>query len=404
MDKDKSSEFNFSTEKNNKQKKESKTGFGKLVLLPFFVAVLTTLILLFLAGFLTNRYVFFSNLANLIYGRQISNYDPNQTAEGSSSTVIDLKEFNTISTDVASKVLPSVVGIEIEFNMSTIFGGSAKNTATGSGFIISKDGYILTNNHVVNPKSTNGFYSVSEANKVTVTLNNKEQLEGKIIGTDELTDLAVIKIEKNDLPIVEFGDSDKLKIGEFAMAIGRPLNFENSVTVGVVSGLEREITQNNSSFSAIQTDAAINSGNSGGPLVNAEGKVIGITTLKVMAVGVDSLNFAIPINQAQKITKELMEHKTVQRPEIGISGTDISEAMRQQLNLPVGVLVQQIKEGSAAEKAGILVSDVITKIGDKAITSVTDIDVVKDKHKSGDILNVLLTRSGAEKTIQLTLP
>ncbi len=404
MDKDKSSEFNFSAKKGNKAKKEAKAGFGKLVILPFFVAVIATLVILFLAGFLSNKYAFFNNLANLIYGREISNLNQNQNSTESSLNVLDLKQFNNTSTDIASKVTPSVVGIEIEFNMSSIFGGSSKNSATGSGFIISNDGYILTNNHVVNPTSTNSLFSVSEANKVTVTLNNKEKLEGKIIGTDELTDIAVIKIEKNDLPVAEFGDSDQLKIGEFAMAIGRPLNLENSVTAGVISGLEREISQGNSSFNAIQTDAAINSGNSGGPLVNSEGKVIGITTLKVMAVGVDSLNFAIPSNQAQKISKELIEHKTIQRPEIGISGTDISNEMQQQLKYPAGVLVQQVKEGSAAEKAGILISDIITKIGDKVITTVTDIDALKDKHKSGDVLDVILVRSGAEKTVKITLP
>lgn len=288
--------------------------------------------------------------------------------------------------------------------MSSIFGSSTTSTATGSGFIISQDGYILTNNHVVNPQVTTGFYSVSEASKVTVTLNSKEQYDAQIVGTDELTDLAVIKIEKDNLPIVEFGDSDKLQIGEFVMAVGRPLSFENSVTVGVISGLEREIKQNNSSFNAVQTDAAINSGNSGGPLVNADGKVIGVTTLKVMAVGVDSLNFAIPINQAQKISKDLIEHKAVQRPELGISGTDITAIMQQQLGLPEGILVQQIKEGSAAEKAGILISDIITKINDKTIKSFTDIDVLKDTLKSGDTLTILLIRSGKEETIKMTMP
>ena len=404
MSKEKSSEFNFSTEKNKKQKKESKIGFGKLVVLPFFVAIIATLIILFLSGFLVNKYTFFNNLANLIYGRQITEVEPSESLPGSANTNLNIKQFNELSTGIASKILPSVVGIEIEFNMSSIFGSSTTSTATGSGFIISEDGYILTNNHVVNPQVTTGFYSVSEASKVTVTLNSKEQYDAQIVGTDELTDLAVIKIEKDNLPIVEFGDSDKLQIGEFVMAVGRPLSFENSVTVGVISGLEREIKQNNSSFNAVQTDAAINSGNSGGPLVNADGKVIGVTTLKVMAVGVDSLNFAIPINQAQKISKDLIEHKAVQRPELGISGTDITAIMQQQLGLPEGILVQQIKEGSAAEKAGILISDIITKINDKTIKSFTDIDVLKDTLKSGDTLTILLIRSGKEETIKMTMP
>lgn len=403
MSKDKSSDFNFSTNNTKKQKKESKAGFGKLVVLPFLVAAIATLLVLFLAGFLPARYTFFNNLANLIYGRQAVVSQHPTKPEGSTTTALDIKQFNDLSIGIAEKILPSVVGIEIEFSMSSIFGGSAQNTATGSGFIISNDGYILTNNHVVNPKVNTGFYSVSEASKVTVTLHDKTKLEAKIVGTDELTDLAVIKIEKANLPAVEFGDSDQLKIGEFVMAVGRPLSFENSVTVGVVSGVDREIKQNNSSFNAIQTDAAINSGNSGGPLVNSDGKVVGVTTLKAMGVGVDSLNFAIPVNQAKRISADLIEHKSVQRPELGIAGQDITPQM-QQFGFPEGILVQQVKPDSAAAKAGILISDVITKIGDKQIKSFTDIDLLKDNVKKGDVLDIVLIRSGKEQTIKLTMP
>lgn len=403
MDKDKSTDFNFTSKTNNKQKKEPKIGFGKTIFLPIFVSIITTVLTLFFLGFLITEFPFLNKLTNLFSNNQ-TNSNTNITGLDITSKAIDVEEFNTLSTNIAKKVLPSVVGIEIEFNMSTIFGSTAKNTATGSGFIISNDGYILTNNHVVNPQVNSNFYSVSEANKVTITLNDKTQLEGKIIGSDELTDLAVIKIEKDNLPTVELGNSDSLRIGEFVMAIGRPLGFENSVTVGVVSGTDRVIRQNNSSFNAIQTDAAINSGNSGGPLVNADGKVIGITTLKATGVGVDSLNFAIPINQAKKISADLIEHKAVQRPEFGIAGTDITKAMQQALGLPEGVLVQQIKEGSAAEKAGILTSDIIIKIGDKEIKTFTDIDLIKDNIKSGETINIVLIRSGKEQTVKLVMP
>ena len=401
MSKDKSNDFNFTTKTSKKQKNENKVGFSKVILLPFIVSVIATLLILFLAGFLVNEYAFFGRLANLIYGRETTTKVINAPTN---LTDINLKQFNELSVGIAEKVLPSVVGIEIEFSMSTIFGSSAKNTATGSGFIISKDGYILTNNHVVSPKVNTMFYSVSEANKVTVTLHDKTKLDAKIVGTDELTDLAVIKVEKDNLPAVELGDSDTLRIGEFVMAVGRPLSFENSVTVGVISGMEREIKQNNSAFNAIQTDAAINSGNSGGPLVNSEGKVVGITTLKAMGVGVDSLNFAIPINQAKRISETLIEHKTVQRPELGILATDINATMQQALGLPEGILVQQVKEGSAAEKAGILTSDIITKIGNKDIKTITDIDLSKDLYKSGETVDIVLIRSGKEQTIKLIMP
>lgn len=403
MSKEKSSDFNFSKENTKKEKKQVKAGFGKVILLPFLMAIIGTLLVLFLAGFLPARFTFFSNLANLIYGRNT----PIETYVHASNTdknILELKDFNANTINIANKLLPSVVGIEIELNVSSVFGGSSKNTVTGSGFIISDDGHILTNNHVINPKSNNSFISVSEANKVTVILHDKTKLDAKIIGKDELTDLAVIKVDKTNLPKVEFGDSDKLQIGEFAMAIGRPLSLENSVTVGVISGLEREITQGASSFKAIQTDAAINSGNSGGPLVNVNGKVVGVTTIKAMGIGVDSLNFAIPINQAKAIATELIENKTINRPELGISGLDITPAMQQQLGLKAGVYVQQVKEGSAAEKAGILMQDLITKIGDKEIKSFTDINSLKDNIKSGTAVDVTIIRSGKEQTLKLTMP
>ena len=398
----KSNDFNIKAENMQKAKKTKSGGFGSRVVLPFFVSIIATLLILFIAGFLPSRYTFFSRLADLIYGRPTVVEKSNSA--NSQKTFFDLGEFNKISTKVAEKVLPSVVGIEIEFNMASVFGGTGKSTGTGSGFIISEDGYILTNNHVVNPQSNSAFYTVSEASKVTVTLHDKTKLDAKIIGKDELTDIAVIKVEHKGLTAVELGDSDKLAIGEFAMAVGRPLSFENSVTTGVISGLEREIKEKNSSFNAIQTDAAINSGNSGGPLVNSDGKVIGITTLKVMGVGVDSLNFAIPINQAKKISSDLIEHKVVPRVELGIAGIDITPAMQQQLGLSQGAFVQQIKEGSPAEKAGILVSDIIIKIDGKEIKGFTDINALKDTFISGSDIAITLIRSGKEQTVILKLP
>jgi serine protease Do len=174
--------------------------------------------------------------------------------------------------------------------------GTAK--ATGSGVVITDDGYILTNNHVVSSSSSSSYYQVSKATKITVTLyNDTTEYEAKLVGSDEQTDLAVLKIEKTGLTAAELGDSSKVQVGEFAMAIGNPLNMASTVTTGVISATNRTITSDNVTYKVIQTDAAINSGNSGGALINADGKVIGINTLKLSGSGVEGIGFAIPINE-----------------------------------------------------------------------------------------------------------
>ena len=176
-------------------------------------------------------------------------------------------------------------------------------TASGSGIIISDDGYILTNNHIVSTSSEGSYYEVSEATKVTVTLfNDTTEYEAKIIGKDEETDLAVIKIDKTGLTKAEFADSDNIKVGEFAMAVGNPLGMQSSITCGVISAVNREVTDTDGKkFTLIQTDAAINAGNSGGALVNSEGKVIGVNTLKLSGTGIEGMGFAIPINSTTDI-------------------------------------------------------------------------------------------------------
>ena len=204
---------------------------------------------------------------------------------------------------------------------------SSTATASGSGIVISEDGYILTNNHIVSSSSSESYYEVSEATKVTVTLFNDEtEYEAKIVGKDEQTDLAVIKIEKTGLSKAEFADSDSVKVGEFAMAVGNPLGMQSSITCGVISAVNREVTDSDGKkFTLIQTDAAINSGNSGGALVNSEGKVIGINTLKLSGTGIEGMGFAIPINSTTDITSQLIQYSKVKRPYIGISGIDLDE-------------------------------------------------------------------------------
>ncbi|MBO6232546.1 MAG: trypsin-like peptidase domain-containing protein [Clostridia bacterium] len=306
------------------------------------------------------------------------------------------------------------VGIKVDYTVSSnyysMFGFSntpqqSSATASGSGIIISDDGYILTNNHIVATSSSDSFYQVSEANKVTVTLYDDEtEYEAKIIGKDEQTDLAVIKIEKTGLTKAEFADSDSIKVGEFAMAVGNPLGMQSSITCGVISAVNREVTDTDGKkFTLIQTDAAINSGNSGGALVNSEGKVIGVNTLKLSGNGIEGMGFAIPINSTSKITEQLIQYSKVKRPYIGIGGVDLDEKTAKKHNLVVGIYIKTIEDFSAAEKAELKVGDVIVEADGKKITKMDELNEIKNSKKIGDELKVKINRNNEEKEITITL-
>ncbi len=323
--------------------------------------------------------------------------------------LVSLSSFSDTAVGVASKVLPSIVGINVTFNVTSNFGygmqQSAQASASGSGIIISEDGYILTNNHIVNSTSTSSFYEVSKATSVTVYLFNDETpYEAKIIGTDAQTDLAVIKIEKDGLTAAELGDSSSVKVGEFAMAIGNPLGLKSTVTSGIISAVNREVTSSDGTkYVLLQTDAAINSGNSGGALVNSQGQVIGINTLKISATGVENMGFAIPINDTVDIYKQLIDYNKVKRPYIGIEGLNLDETKATQNNLPVGIYVKSVEDFSAAQIAGIKPGDVITEADGKKISTMQELTDIKNSKSIGDELEIKLTRDGKEKTITLTL-
>ena len=249
------------------------------------------------------------------------------------------------------------------------------------------------------------YYEVSEATKVTVTLfNDDTEYEAKIVGKDEQTDLAVIKIEKTGLPKAEFADSDNIKVGEFAMAVGNPLGMQSSITCGVVSAVNRVVTDSEGKqFTKIQTDAAINSGNSGGALVNSEGKVIGINTLKLSGTGIEGMGFAIPINSTTDITSQLIQYSKVKRPYIGISGMDLNEQTAKANNLVVGVYVKSIEDFSAGEKAGIKIGDVIIEADGQKITKMDELNKIKNSHKIGDEMKIKVNRNGQDNDLTITL-
>lgn len=317
--------------------------------------------------------------------------------------------YEDIGPNVANKILPSVVGIEVQYTVNSIFGGQSLSTGSGSGIIISPDGYILTNNHVVSntdSSSTSAFYQVSEANSIKVYLygDSKNAYDAEIIGTDKETDLAVIKINKTGLTAAELGNSDNLKIGEWSMAVGNPLGLTSSISIGAVSAVNREVTDSDGTkYTLIQTDAAINSGNSGGALVNSKGQVIGINFMKISSVGVEGISFAIPISSAIKVSNELIQYNKVRRPYLGITGTTVTEQISKSYNLVIGVYVQSVDTFTKAAVAGLKGGDVITAIDGKEIKTMTELtEYIKSKN-IGDTVTLKINRNGEELEIACEL-
>lgn len=390
----------------NSNKKKNKSSFGKNIVLPFFSGIVG-------CGVVLGTCFGVSEIKSKILGNSNFSHVESSSSNTSNGTVsqIALSNYSDTSVYAANKILPSIVGIKVEYTVNSPLSmfstrtTTSSATASGSGIIISDDGYILTNNHIVATSSSESYYEVSDANKVTVTLYNDEtEYEAKIVGKDEQTDLAVIKIEKTGLPKAEFADSDSIKVGEFAMAVGNPLGMQSSITCGVVSAVNREVTDSDGKkFKLIQTDAAINSGNSGGALVNSEGKVIGINTLKLSGTGIEGMGFAIPINSTTDITSQLIQYSKVKRPYIGISGVDLDEKTAKAYNLVVGVYVKSVEDFSSAEKAGIKAGDVIIEADGQKITTMDELNDIKGKHEIGDEMKLKINRDGQEKEITLTL-
>ena len=397
----------YKTVYQNSKKEKVKVGFGKSVLLPFFSGVVGCAVVVGTCfGVPSIRSHILGNDTGL--GANTSS----STSENSGYvSQTSLSNYSDTSVYAANKILPSIVGIKVEYNVNSLismFGRQTQATtaqASGSGIIISEDGYILTNNHIVSTSSDNSFYEVSEATKVTVTLFGDEtEYEAKIIGTDEQTDLAVIKIDKTGLTKAEFADSDNIKVGEFAMAVGNPLGLESSITCGVVSAVNRKVTDTDGKqYTLIQTDAAINAGNSGGALVNSKGQVIGVNTLKLEGEGIEGMGFAIPINSTEDVTSQLIQYSKVKRPYIGITGMDLDEETAKANNLVVGIYVKAIDDFSAAEKAGIKIGDVIIQADGKDIKTMDELNEIKNSHQIGDEMTVKVNRDGEERDLTIKL-
>lgn len=331
----------------------------------------------------------------------------NQVAEvqqvAPASIQVSSTEVETAITQAVENVGPAVVTVTGKVTtQASPFGGTVEGTASGSGVIISADGYIVTNNHVV-----------ADTNSLEVIFANGETVEAKLIGTDEFTDLAVLKVEGAVPAYASLGNSDVLKPGESVIAIGSPLgDFKNTVTVGVISALERSLDTGNGYLmeGLIQTDAAINEGNSGGPLVNLAGQVVGLNTMIVRGSGyssavVEGMGFSIPANTVQAVAEQLISTGKVSRPYMGIRWQSVTPSLAQRYNLPVewGTYLSQIVDGSPADKAGLKEGDIITKIGDVSIDETHPFMNALYQYKPGEEVKLTIQRDMQSMEVTITL-
>ena len=294
---------------------------------------------------------------------------------------------------VASETMDSVVEIKTESVSTKNYFQQAIVSGAGSGVILSKDGYIVTNNHVI-----------SDANKITVTTKDGKSYEAKVIGSDAATDLAVIKIEAENLSPAVLGDSSKLEVGDTAIAIGNPLgSLGGTVTSGIISALDREVTIDNQKMHLLQTSAAINPGNSGGGLFNDKGELIGIVNAKSSGESIEGLGFAIPINRAKDIITNLIENGYVKgRASLGVTLSAGSSYGYSNDN-STQVYIVEVQSGKAADKAGLKRGDQILKIDNENIKDISDITSIISSHKAGDSIKITVLRDNETKTITVTL-
>lgn len=334
-----------------------------------------------------------------LYGRIMEN--PYEATPGPAANPIEIiarSEDLTVVSAVAAKAMPSVVGITTVSLQNDFFFGTRRAQGVGTGVIVDSRGYILTNSHVIDD---------GNAESVSVLLSTGETLPSQVLWSDPALDLAVVKVERTNLPVAELGDSDSLTIGETAIAIGNPLGltFERSVTAGIISGLNRSIPISNTETidSLIQTDASINPGNSGGPLLNARGRVIGINTAKIQSG--EGLGFAIPINIAKPIVDEFIEKGEFSKAYMGIQGIDVTEfesGYGEETGLDAGVFVYQVFPDSPADQAGMLGGDIIVKVGDQDIATMRHLIRVLYAYRPGDSETVRIVRNGESIDMEIT--
>lgn len=313
------------------------------------------------------------------------------SSQESSDTTFSDEEGALCLQDIYSTVIDSVVSISSM---------TSSGTSSGTGIIMSPDGYVITNHHVI-----------TGALVISVLTNDNQEFEAALVGSDEMSDLAVLKIDARGLKAAEFGDSSKLRVGDSVVAIGDPLGVQlrGTMTNGIISAINRDLTVGDRTMTLIQTNAALNNGNSGGPLINCYGQVIGINTVKMSSyytatASVEGLGFAIPISVAKPIIDELIENGYVAgRPAIGISGDSLPSYYRTYYRLPEGVYVTSVNEGSDAKAKGIREGDIVTAINGERISSIDELNTVKNQYAAGDEVTLTVYRSGTYYEVTVTL-
>ena len=380
--------FSVKPPKQKKAKKKGKYGAGVVVAASLLAAVIG-------AG---------SGIAAVTLTSRGNNTSTPITSNVSGSNVnINIDETaESVVEAVAEKVTPSVVGIRTTTSVRSFFGGSNESTGEGSGVVYSADGYIITNYHVISGAVTNK--SGSKVEVFTDALDSKSY-EATVVGYNISTDLAVIKIDAKGLTPVEFSDSSKLKVGQYVITVGNPggLEFMDSVTYGVISGLNR-VVSSDSGVKLIQTDAAINPGNSGGALVNTKGQLVGINSSKIVSEEFEGMGFAIPSNTVAEICKSIIEKQNDPEPYIGVTISEkYTASVLKYYGYPSGAVISSVADGSPADSAGLAKGDIITEFDGTEITEYSMFDSLLQKCKPDDKVNIKIYRNGRYYTTTVTV-
>ncbi len=348
---------------------------------------------------------------------QLEGSAKNSSSSADSETTVDRTDLPTLEQlstpsdamsipDIVELVSPSVVGVSCT---------GATSAATGTGIILSDDGYIITNAHVVSGSSDgsgisvmlhDSYYKKDDSSKEGADDTKNNFITAELVGRDTQADIAVLKIDRKDLKPATLGKSAEIKVGEASIVIGNPLGFElkGSVTAGIISATDRTLSVEDRTMKLIQTDASINSGNSGGPLINAYGQVIGITSVKVSSTYGEGLGFAIPIDEALPIINDLMEYGYVTgRPTLGWSGKNITEIYSQYYKVPQGFYVSDMTSGGPAEQAGIEIGDIIVGVNGTTITTVEEINKIVEEFKAGDTVTIAFYRDDKLNSVDVVL-
>ncbi len=374
-------------ESSQKIEKPKTTNF--LVIAIFLLSILVVILIFYIVYSFKNPG---ADILSMVSGSSQNSFSTDDHTKGQSEIKFEKQpeDDRALSAEtIYEKVSPSVVGVVVYDTKADII---SDPISEGSGIVISEKGYVVTNSHVVGN---------SKQHNIKIVLNTNEEFSGKVIGYDSKTDIAVIKVDKTGLTPATFGDSDDVKVGAGALALGNPLglNFASSLTRGIVSAVNRCSSGSaNSLVKYIQTDAAINPGNSGGPLINAYGQVIGMNSSKIAVAHCEGMGFAIPSNTVKSVVDDIIDQGYVSgRVRLGLSGKMVSNYQAQIYNVPIGIIVSEISKDSNLTSSGVQTGDIITKINDVNVTSLDVFYAELYKHKPGDVIKLSIYRSSSNR-------